>query len=675
MQTTTILFILLAFLFSLSIAYYQYFYASKDTRSRKIFLSSLRTLSVFLLLLVLINPTVQKTVIENTKPVMAVLIDNSASISFFKEEEKVVSILQELETDVQLNAKFEMAYFTFGKEVKVKDSLTFDAPVTAISKGITAINKLYKNKKGAIIFLSDGNQTTGNDYEFVNSEMPVSSIVLGDTAIYRDLSIRQLNVNKYSYIKHQFPVEVHFFYKGAIPISTQFSIYKKGKKIFNQQVRFSASEKSKIIRTHLTSTSEGINFYKASIEAFEVEKNTKNNTKNFSVEVIDEQTKIALVSSVLHPDLGALKRSIERNKQRMVDVFYIDDLNIQLNDYQLVVMYQPNSKFNNLFKEVQAIKSNYLVISGANTDWDFLNKQQLGFTKKAIAQTESYTANYQFSFQPFLQKDIGFNNFPPLKDQFGEVFLSKENHVLLQQRVFGIASKQPLLATFEQNDQKSAVLLGEGIWKWRAANFIQSNSFEDFDEFTGNLIQYLVSNSNRKQLEVGVESLYLSNAPIRISAFYTDKNHQFDRRASLLLSVTNTITKEHRKFPFSLVLNSFQVVAEGLSPGSYTYTVSVAGHKSVRSGVFLISEARIEEQFTNANTTKLNRLANSTGGKLYYPTEISGLIEDFVGNADYTILQKSTLKNQALIDWKWMLFLIIILLSIEWFVRKYYGKI
>ncbi|CAI8362136.1 MAG: Uncharacterised protein [Polaribacter sp. SA4-10] len=675
MQTTTILFILLAFLLSLSIAYYQYFYASKDTGSRKIFLSSLRTLSVFLLLLLLINPAVRKTVIENTKPVMAVLIDDSASTSFFKEEEKVASILQELEADVQLNAKFEMAYFTFGKEVKVKDSLTFDAPVTAISKGITAINKLYKNKKGAIVLLSDGNQTTGNDYEFVSSKMPIATIVLGDTVNYRDLRIRQLNVNKYSYLNHQFPVEVHLFYEGSVPISTEFRIEKKGKAIFKQRIRFSASEKSKIIRTQLTSTSEGINFYKASIEAFGVEKNTKNNTKDFSVEVIDEQTKIALVSSVLHPDLGALKRSIERNKQRKVDVFYINNIDIQLNDYQLLIMYQPNNKFNDLLKKVRAVKSNYLVISGANTDWGFLNKQQLGFTKKAIDQTESYSANYQSSFQPFLQKDIGFNNFPPLKDQFGEVFLSKENHVLLQQRVFGIASEQPLLATFEQNDQKSAVILGEGIWKWRAANFIQSNSFQDFDEFTGNLIQYLVSNSNRKQLEVGVEGLYLSNAPIRISAFYTDKNYQFDPRASLLLSVTNTITKEQRKFPFSLALNSFQVVVEGLSPGSYTYTVSVAGHKSVRSGVFLTSEARIEEQFTNANTTKLNRLANSTGGKLYYPIEISGLIEDFVGNADYTTLQKSTLKNQALIDWKWMLFLILILLAIEWFTRKYYGKI
>ena len=675
MQTTTVLFILLAFLLSLSIAYYQYFYASKDSHYRKIFLFSLRTLSLFLLLLLLINPTVQKTGIENTKPVMAVLIDNSASISLFKEEEKVASILQELAADVQLNAKFEMAYFTFGKEVKVKDSLTFDAPVTAISKGITAINKLYKNKKAAIVLLSDGNQTTGNDYEFVNSEIPVSPIVLGDTATYRDLRIRQLNVNKYSYIKHQFPVEVHLFYEGAVPMSIPFRIYHKGKTIFQQKVRFSATEKSKTIRTNLTSTTEGVNIYKASIGTFKNEKNTKNNTKNFSIEVLNEQTKIAVISSLLHPDLGVLKRSIESNKQRIVEIFNIDKFKNQINDYELLILYQPNNKFNSLFAKIKAQNANYLVVTGANTDWNSLNKQQLGFTKKTIDQTENYSANYQEYFQPFLQKDIGFNNFPPLKDKFGEVFVSRENQVLLQQRLFGIASQQPLLATFEQNDQKSAVLFGEGIWKWRAASFLNSNSFQDFDEFTGNLIQYLASYKKRKRLEVNIENVYLSNVPITIAAFYTDKNYRFDSRASLLLSIANTVTKEQRTFPFSLALNSFQVVVEDLSPGRYTYTVSVAGQKSKRSGIFLISEARIEAQFTNANTTKLNRLANSTGGKLYYTAETSELIDDFVGNNEYATLQKLTLKKQALIDWKWMLFLILILLTIEWFSRKYYGKI
>jgi len=51
------------------------------------------------------------------------------------------------------------------------------------------------------------------------------------------------------------------------------------------------------------------------------------------------------------------------------------------------------------------------------------------------------------------------------------------------------------------------------------------------------------------------------------------------------------------------------------------------------------------------------------------------LIDAYVENEDYATLQKTVLKKQALIDWKWLLILLLSLLTIEWFVRKYYGKI
>ena len=134
-------------------------------------------------------------------------------------------------------------------------------------------------------------------------------------------------------------------YEGKENVTSQFSIYKNGKTIFTKKVQFSSEEKSKTIATNLTSTKEGLHYYTASIRKIEGEKNTKNNTKNFSVEVIDEQTKVLILTSVLHPDLGAFKKSIESNKQRSVDVVLIDKFKNQLNDYQLVILYQPNNNF------------------------------------------------------------------------------------------------------------------------------------------------------------------------------------------------------------------------------------------------------------------------------------------------------------------------------------------
>ena len=611
----------------------------------------------------------------NEKPILSVLVDNSKSIPFFKEGENVKEIISKIKNTNNLNEEFFINEFTFGNNLQVLDSLSFSDPETNIANAIIGVNELYKEKIAPIILITDGNQTIGTSYEFLNTKQPIYPIVIGDTTKYVDVKITQLNVNKYSYIKNKFPVEILLNYEGDENVDTQFSIFSKGKTVFRKKVSFSSANKSVTITANLTSTKEGLQYYTASVRKINNEKNIKNNTKNFSVEVIDEQTKVLVLSAVLHPDLGVLKKSIESNKQRSVDVFLIDDFKNQINDYQLVILYQINNKFTSIIKELKQNNSNYLLVSGPNTDWSFINKQQFGFAKNSIHKIENYNAIYNNGFLTFLQEDIGFSNYPPLKDKFGEILISKKHQTLLHQNINGIQTNQPLLTTFDINNQKSAVLFGEGIWKWRAASFLNSNSFEDFDKFIGSLIQYLASTKKRNRLEINADNLYPANSTISISAFYTDKNYQFDARAALELSVINKETKKVTKIPMSLVANSYQVEIENLSSGDYNYSIEVLDQKIKKHGRFKITDYQIEEQFTNANVNKLRQLALKSGGKLYYKDEIDVLVKDLLANNDFYTVQKSSIKQQNLIDFKWVLFLLLALFTAEWFIRKYYGKI
>ncbi len=611
----------------------------------------------------------------NEKPILSVLVDNSKSIPFFKEGENVKEIISKIKNTNNLKEEFFINEFTFGNNLQVLDSLSFSDPETNIANAIIGVNELYKEKIAPIILITDGNQTIGTSYEFLNTKQPIYPIVIGDTTKYVDVKITQLNVNKYSYIKNKFPVEILLNYEGDENVDTQFSIFSKGKTVFRKKVSFSSANKSVTITANLTSTKEGLQYYTASVRKINNEKNIKNNTKNFSVEVIDEQTKVLVLSAVLHPDLGVLKKSIESNKQRSVDVFLIDDFKNQINDYQLVILYQVNNKFTSIIKELKQNNSNYLLVSGPNTDWSFINKQQFGFAKNSIHKIENYNAIYNNGFLTFLQEDIGFSNYPPLKDKFGEVLISKKHQTLLHQNINGIQTNQPLLTTFDINNQKSAVLFGEGIWKWRAASFLNSNSFEDFDKFIGSLIQYLASTKKRNRLEINADNLYPANSTISISAFYTDKNYQFDARAALEISVINKETKKVTKIPMSLVANSYQVEIENLSSGDYNYSIEVLDQKIKKHGRFKITDYQIEEQFTNANVNKLRQLALKSGGKLYYKDEIDVLVKDLLANNDFYTVQKSSIKQQNLIDFKWVLFLLLALFTAEWFIRKYYGKI
>jgi hypothetical protein len=675
LQTTTILYILFSLLLGLLVAYFQYYYKVKNKLKVTGLLFVLKTMSLFLLLLLLINPTIEKIEIENEKPTLSVLVDNSKSVSFFKEGKNVTDIVSNLQNNRDLTTKFFLNEFAFGRNLEVLDSLSFLENETNITEAITKVNEFQKDKIAPIILITDGNQTIGEAYEFLNSKRPIYPIIVGDTIKYVDLKIAQLNVNKYSYLQNKFPVEVILNFEGTETINTQFSIFNDGKTVYRENVSFSSDKKSATITANLTSTKEGLQYYTASINTLKNEKNTKNNSEIFSVEVINEQTKVLILSSVLHPDIGALKKSIESNKQRSVDVLLVDKFKGNILDYQLVIFYQLNNKFTSIISELKQQNSNYLLISGADTDWNFINKQQLGFTKNAINQTENYGAIYDDSFLTFLQEDIGFDNFPPLKDKFGEVLISKEHQTLLYQNVNGIQTNQPLFTTFDVNNQRSAVLFGEGIWKWRAASFLNSNSFEEFDKFTGSLVQYLASNKKRDRLEVNANTIYPANSTIHISAFYTDKNYQFDARAALEIAITNSETKEVTKIPFSLINNSYQIEIENLTSGDYSYKVEVLGLDIKTNGRFKITEYQIEEQFTNANESKLQQLAAKTGGKVYYKNQMADLTKELLENESFYTVQKLFIKQQILIDWKWILFFIIGLFTAEWFIRKYHGKI
>jgi hypothetical protein len=269
LQLSVILYIFLALLLSLTVAYFQYYFKVKNRISATPILFILKGLSLFLLLLLWINPTIEKTEINNIKPILSVLVDNSKSTSFFNEDKNVADIIKGIEENNELKNKFEIQKFTFGNSLQAFDSLSFSDTQTNISQAIIGIKNLQKNRISPIILISDGNQTIGSDYEFISSESTMYPLVIGDTAKYIDIKITQLNVNKYSYIKNKFPVEVLLNYEGDKNVTTQFSIISKGKTLFRKNVSFSPSKKSATIIANLTSLKQGLQYYTASISKIE----------------------------------------------------------------------------------------------------------------------------------------------------------------------------------------------------------------------------------------------------------------------------------------------------------------------------------------------------------------------------------------------------------------------
>ena len=674
MTTQTLLYIIVAAIIALLIAIFHYFYKSKDKAKSTVLLTFLRFLSLFALFLLLINPKVEQNIIKTVKPKLVVVVDNSLSIKHINKTDEVLSLVDNIKSNKALNDKFEVDFFSFSDDVQLLDSLTFDKPQTNISKPFKQFNELYKNEIAPTLLITDGNQTYGSDYEYTKVNQPIYPVIIGDTARYFDLRISQQNVNRYAYLKNKFPVEVFLNYDGEKTVNTTFAVFKGNQKVFSKNVSFSKENNSQNLSFHLPTTKVGTHYYTSRIGQLENEKNTVNNTKNFVVEVIDEQSKILLLTSFLHPDIGALKKSIESNKQRTVAIKMIGD-KMQLKDYQLVILYQPTNSFNTVFSQINTEKLNYFVITGSKTDWNFLNTAQQHFSKNTINQTENYTPVFNQSFTSFITDDIGFEDFPPLIDTFGEVEFKLPFQSLLFQQVGNYPTEKPLLATFESDTRRGAVLFGENSWRWRMTSKIESTTFVDYDNYINRIIQYLSSSKKSKRLTIDYKSISYANENVRISANYLDKNYIFNSNATIWLSVNNRDTNENKRLPFSLNGNSYLASLSGLEAGDYNFNVSVENQNLTTNGSFKILEFDVEQQFMNASVDKLKTISKNTNGSIYYPKTVTKLTSDLLLDKRFVSIQKSEKKINSIIDWKWLLAVIILSLSIEWFIRKYKGLI
>jgi hypothetical protein len=673
MTNTTILLILLALVIAGALSYFQYYYKAKSPLKIVRLLTFLRFLSVFFVLLLLINPIVSNNKVEIVKTPLVLMLDNSESIKYLKATSDAKSIFERLQSDNKLKEKYDIQSYQFDNEVAFADSITFKGNQTNLDKVAINLKSNFKNTQFPTVLLSDGNQTSGSEYVFqFNKKNKIYPVILGDTTTFLDLKINQINANKYAFLKNKFPVEVFLQYNGNKNVAATFSI-SSGKTVLSKQaISFSNNKKVQAVTVLLPADKVGLQVLTATISSSEKEKNTSNNSKKIAIEVLDQRTEVAIVTTINHPDIGALKRAIESNAQRKVTIINPNRFN-ELNKFNTLILYQPNAEFQNLYNANKRLQIATFTITGLATNFNFLNQNQSEFEFKMANQKEDYLAEFKSDFNLFASENIGFENFPPLENAYGTITGKQNNAVLLSSKIRTIQTNSPLLSFSDQNGKRTTFLFGENIWKWRSRSFVDNRNFEKFDLFIVKIIQFLSIKNARKSLVVNHERFYNSGDIIEISAEYFNKNFELDEKAKLTITVTNKQTKKEKRYDLLKSTSNFKVNLNGFPAGNYNFTVKELNSNSSYSNSFEVIEFDIEKQFVNPDVIKLNQLASETKGKTFSPNQIDDLISTLVNDESYKAIQKTNATKSPLIDFIFLLVCLAISLALEWIIRKYNG--
>jgi hypothetical protein len=409
--------------------------------------------------------------------------------------------------------------------------------------------------------------------------------------------------------------------------------------------------------------------YRAYITPFENENNTKNNGKSFSVEVFDEQSNIGIVYDLLHPDIGMFKRSIESNKQRKVHLIDVNSKEVIPSEIDVFILYQPNSKFKSVFKIIIEANKSYFIVTGTQTDWSFLNKIQNDFHVNMTPTTERFSPVFNPKFTTFFTENIGYSEFPPLDNNFGTVKFSASSQMILSNRVNGMEWNSPMLSVYSNESNRRAVLFGENIWKWRSNYYASNKSFIPFDRFINSIIQYLSIHKKKAPVELYYYAYYPANKEVKIKAKIYDSNFNFDKNATLELKIKGI----EERIPFVLTGFEYEAAISNMQSGNYTFVVKDVRNNRKTEGTFSVGEFSVEQEADYTNVLDLTNVAENSGGRVFYPDKKDILINQLLQNKRFVSIQKEEMSKDSFIDWKWLLGLIIVSLTLEWFIRKYRG--
>jgi len=633
---------------------------------------------MFVLILLFLKISIDQTIYKKVKPNLILLIDNSQSIKYLNKTNDVINSYEKLIKDTNLKNKFEIKAYTFGADLKSIDSLNFKSKQTNINNSLKSLINVYKDEVAPIVIITDGNQTFGesytNEFDLAYSQ-PIYPIIIGDTLSSKDLRIRKIINNKYTFLENEFPVDIFVDYNGKKSIETKFTIDSKDETLFEKKIILSEDNRAKTFTIYLKSKSVGLNEYNAKLTPLSDEKIIYNNVKKFAIEAINQKIKVAFISDISHPDIGSYRAVLNNRKNFDVDIIKPFEFIEKYKDYKATLLYQPSKNFRPVFDLINKNKINSFIISGTNTDIDFLNSAQNIYKQELISQEEDFQASINQNFDDILLEEIDFSYYPPIKSNFGKINFTSKSQIALSKLSKGIKTNEPLLFLNNTDGHRQVFFLGEDVWKWRINCFKINNEFSKFDSFFYALFQYLSIQNSYDKLVVSHELIFDGTKPVKIYAKVFDENFNLNSKDNLEIKISSINLSEPIIYDMIAQNGSFEINLDNLVAGKYTYVIGFDGERLSKKGEFEILPFNMETKFMNSNYKKLEKLANISGGKSFTFNKFENLIDKLVKNNQFKSINKLEKKSLHLININYLLLLFLLSLSIEWFTRKYNGLI
>ena len=647
----------------------------------------LRTLAVAAIAYLLFAPPIKITNRTSEKPLIILAQDNSASldVSTAAGFDKALYAKEFEDLERVLSDDYEVRSFNFEATVNKGLDFKFDGKLSDLSSVFKMIDNDFANRNiGAVIIASDGIYNKGGNplYESKNLKAPVYTVALGDTVPKKDLLISNVNYNNIAYLDNQFQIEVSleaFQTEGA---NSTLTVADASGTLFSRQIAIRSNDFRLTVPISLPAKRKGIQRYTINLSPVANELSKANNSQTIFVEVIDGRQNVLIIANSPHPDIAALRQSIEINRNYEVKVAFAEDLDASdIGKAGLVILHQIPS-LNNPAKTLltQLAGKPVLFVLGAQSSTGIFSSSQSVLNINSSGSVQEVLPRLAPDFYSFTLSDNSkakLQSFGPLIAPFGNYGLKGPATVVLEQQIGKVSTGSPLLIFGGDQQRKVGVLAGEGIWRWRLEEFQESSTHEAVNELVSKTVQYLSTRDDKRKFRIyPAKNSFDENEEIILNAELYNDAYELVNEPDVSVSLKNRDGKAY-SFLFSRSGNAYSLNAGILPAGEYVFDGRTRlGNKDHKAtGQVVIRQQQAEYQQTTANHQILFALAAQNDGQMIYPNQLSRLPQLLTSNENVKTIVYEDRKYEEAVNHKLIFLLILGLLAVEWFLRKRNGEV
>ncbi|MDZ7371821.1 MAG: hypothetical protein ONB12_11680 [candidate division KSB1 bacterium] len=681
------------------------------SKSLRLALIALRAAAAVLLLAVCCEAVIRLIYEQQQRPILAVALDHSASMNvedaLGRRSESVAAILKNpLWRD--LRQKYELKWFLFADRPRqiaesALDSINFAGDETNISSALAEIAAQSDRRRlSGILLISDGAYTSGGHPMRAAEELhvPIYAVGVGSAEPLPDAAVLQVDSPAFAFLGRPVTLQVSLHTGGLEAFTAQLSLIQEGRVVTEKTITVPPSPADLRTTLEYTPTNLGRQKLEIFLAPHPSEKIIANNKKTVYIDILKSKINILLITGSITPDISFLRRNIDTDRYQVEwiarrspagDFYRPFPSDAELDQIDLFILYDFPTRdtvpaAQRLAAALQRRSRPLLLILGENVSPNELSRlgdvipfdqlERLPQPQQVFAEISPLGITHaavQLSRNP-LDSQRMWTVLPPLS-AFWRVRPLSEAEVLVYRKLSTLdASREPLILVRKEETIKSAAITATQLWRWDLYAGGRTDRQAALKPLVNSLLSWLETPQIQDRVAVRIEkTIYSFGETVRAEAIVLDERLMPVDNAEVTASVVGASGAVEQRAE-SLQEGKYAAEWTDLPPGDYRLLINASlGGRPLGQAttLFSIGTYNAELSQTLAQPEVLQETARVSGGD-YTPADSVARLLGSLSPAPITAVITS---EKLLWNHPAVLSILLVLLFLEWFIRRRKGMV